>query len=235
MKIFCFIKVSIILLCFGLSSCATRIDAALASDGSLAMNVSTSLQPRITALVQRMFSLGGQDGLVLNGAEIAQSMSNAPGVTSVSFRNVASAAIDGQIRISQINDFLAAAGETTFITFEQGTSGGRCEININRNNGPVIIVLFSPVIADYLNAFMAPIVTGDELTTDEYIELVSSFYNQAISDEIAASRIRLAVDFPGSVTSVRGGTFSGNRASFDIPLVELLVLETPMVFEVRWN
>jgi hypothetical protein len=82
---------------------------------------------------------------------------------------------------------------------------------------------------------MAPLATGEELDKAEYLELVASFYNRAISEEIAASRIRASLDFPGAVTSVQGGTFSGRRVTFDIPLLDLLVLETPLSYSVAWN
>jgi hypothetical protein len=139
------------------------------------------------------------------------------------------------VRISRIGDFLSATDGRSFIAFEQGQSGGRCGININRENGPVVLELLSSEISGYLNALMAPIATGESLSKTEYLELVASFYNRAISDEIAGSRIRASLEFPGTVSSVRGGTFSGRRAEFDIPLVDLLVLETPLRYEVNWN
>ena len=77
------------------------------------------------------------------------------------------------------------------------------------------------------------------MNKNEYLELVASFYNVTISNEIASSRIRASIEFPGSVRNViapgRTGTFSGRRANFDIPLLDLLVLETPLVYEVTWN
>jgi len=82
---------------------------------------------------------------------------------------------------------------------------------------------------------MAPIVTGENISKEEYLELVSSFYNNQISGEIASSRINTYVEFPGTVRSVSGGTFSGRNALFDIPLLDLFVLETPLVYEVIWN
>jgi hypothetical protein len=173
---------------------------------------------------------------VLDGPAIALSMSNAPsGNVSAALRNTGPSAIEGQVRISNISRFLASGDAGGFVKFEQGRAGGRCEIGINRDNGPVILEILSPEIADFLNALMAPLATGEELTKTEYLELVSSVYSKSISDEIAASRIRASIDFPGSVTSVRGGTFSGRRANFDIPLLDLLVLETPFICEVKWN
>jgi hypothetical protein len=43
------------------------------------------------------------------------------------------------------------------------------------------------------------------------------------------------VEFPGVLLSVKGGGFSGNKAEFTIPLVDLLVLEQPLSYEAVWR
>ena len=230
---------AIIVICFILfASCTANIEGTLAADGSASLTLNMSLMQRITAMIRSIAAAGGQESAnVLDGAAIARSMSGAAGITSVTLRNTSPSAVAGQIRISNINQFLSAAGSAggRFIVFEQSTGGGRIEININRTNGPAVLETLSPEISDYLNALMAPIATGEELTKTEYLELVTSFYNKAISDEIAASRIRASIDFPGAIRNVRGGSFTGRRAVFDIPLLDLLVLEAPARYEVIWN
>jgi hypothetical protein len=223
---------------FQLSSCAARINGSLAADGSAALSVTMSLEPRMTALVRSLSAAaGGQaDGPILDGPAIAQSMSAAPfGNVSAQLRNTAPAAVEGTVRITNIERFLASGDAGGFIGFEQGRGGGSCEIGINRENGPVILGILSMEIADFLNALMAPLATGEELTKAEYLQLVGAIYSKGVSDEIAASRIRASIDFPGQITAVKGGTFSGRRASFDISLLDLLVLETPLIYEVKWK
>ena len=245
MKFFLFKPVFLLLsLCpafLPLFSCAARINGSLASDGSAALSVSMALEPRMAALIQRLAVVGGQangqaERPILDGPAIARSMSNAPsGNVSASLKNSSPSAIEGQVQISNISRFLAVGDTGGFISFEQGRTGGRCEISISRDNGPIILEIFSREIADYLSALMSPLATGEELSKTEYLELVSSIYTKAISDEIAGSRIRASIDFPGSVTSVKGGTFSGRKANFDIPLLDLLVLETPIIYTVIWG
>lgn len=219
-----------------LFSCAARIDGTVAANGSAVLNINMSLERQMTSLIQRVSAAGGQsDGQVIDGASIAISMMNAPGIASTTLRNTSRSAVAGEIRISKIDEFLSTAGGSGFITFEQRTAGGRILININHDNGPEILELLSPEISDYLNALMSPIATGEKISKAEYIDIVTSFYSKAISDEIAASRIRASIDFPGNISSLRGGTSSGRRANFDIPLLDLLVLETPLSYEVVWN
>ena len=216
-------------------SCDARIEGSMAADGSASLTVNSGLFPRTSALIQNLFTAAGQDGQALDGPAIAGSMAGAPGLASVELKNSSSTALTGQVRISQVSEFLSAAGERGFITFERRGNGGRCEINIDRSNGHTILALLSPQINDYLNALMAPIVTEEAINKDEYLVLISTFYSRSIADEIARSTVRASIDFPGQVTTVTGGVSSARRAIFNIPLIDLLVLEEPLKFEVVWN
>jgi len=215
-------------------SCSARIDGPLNADGSAVLSITASLEPRTAALIRNLSAAAGSSTeLILDGPSIALSMSAAPGVNSVSFENTAAAAIKGNANISKIGDFLAS-NRRNFISFEQGRSGGHCLISLNRDTGPEILALLSPEVADYLAALMAPIATGESMDKAEYIFLVGTVYSRAIAEEISNSRIRASITFPGNISSVKGGTFSGRRVDFDIPLLDLLVLETPLSYEVNW-
>jgi len=213
--------------------------------------VYAALEPRMTALIAGLAAASGmtQPGspngaLILDGSAISASMSSAPGVASVSLKNIAPAAIQGPVQISRVSDFLArgkAGGRTqvskgpSFVVFQQGKAGGRCVINLNRDSGPEILGLISPEVGEYLSALMAPLATGETLTKTEYLTLVGSVYGKSIADEISKAQVRTFIDFPGTVQSVRGGTFSGRRAEFAIPLLDLLVLEKPLIYDVMWK
>jgi hypothetical protein len=221
----------------GFSSCAARINGPLYADGSGEFNITASLEPRTAGLIGRLSAFTGTpsaNNLMLDGEAIALSMSRAPGIKSVLFSNSAPVAIEGQIQISKIDEFLAA-GSRRFISFEQTGAGGRCIIQISRETGPEILSMLSPDISDYLSALMAPIATGESLEKAEYLELVGTVYGKAISDEISNSRIRASIGFPAVVRSVKGGNSTGRQADFNIPLVDLLVLETPLNYEIIWN
>jgi hypothetical protein len=223
-----------------LPSCSARIAGAVKEDGSAEFTLQASLERGMTALIRSLSALSGpsaasRDAPLINGPAIGASMSAAPGIASVSLKNSGPAAIEGDIRISRIDDFLKQPenwGGEQFITYTP--SPGRLTLTLDRNAGPRIIALLSEEVTDYLSVLMAPVVTGEGLSKGEYLDLVASIYGRAVADEIAASRIYAAVDFPGPLRSVRGGTFSGRRAEFAVPLIDLLVLEAPLEYEARW-
>jgi len=230
-------------LCVLCMSCAAQINGALKADGQADLQVRASLEPRMTALIAGLAAASGAEqpegAPILDGPAIAESMKTAPGVASVSFKNTAPATIEGPVKIARIGDFLAPE-RASFIKYEQNYSsgkaaGGKCAITLSRDTSPEILALISPEVNDYLSALMAPLATGEAMTTAEYLMLVGSVYGRAIADEISKAVIRASIEFPGTIQSVRGGNFSGKRANFAISLLDLLVLEEPISYEVAWR
>jgi len=235
-----FLTVVTVTLLLGLPSCASRINGALMGDGQADLGINAELKPGMSALIGKFAALSGTakpGAPVLDGPSLASSMSKAPGIASVSFTNKTPSSIDGPIKISKVNDFLSSGRASGLISFEQQNSAGEgyCAVNFNLASGPQILGLISAEISMYLNALMAPIATGEKTTKAEYLGLVASVYGKGIADEISSSTIRASVNFPGAIQRVKGGTYSGRRADFDIPLLDILVLETPLNYEVVWK
>jgi hypothetical protein len=231
-------------------SCTARINGSLLGDGQANLQIYAALEPRMTMLLSGLAAASGtmqQGAPLLNGPAIATSMAAAPGVASVSFQNTSPVSIEGSVAISKVGDFLSpgtvAGKPQNFIAFflnppavgSTTASGGRCSVNLSLNTGPEILALISPDIGAYLAALMAPLATGEALKKTEYVALVTSVYGKGIADEISQASIRASIEFPGPVLSARGGTFSGRRAEFTIPLLDVLVLETPLRYEVIWR
>ncbi|MDR1972166.1 MAG: hypothetical protein LBQ46_09620 [Treponema sp.] len=227
-------------LVLGLASCGASISGKLERGGVGDFNVSAALEPGAAAKIRDFlaFSQGNPGGgeLLINAPAIARSMSNAPGVAQVNFRNTGSAALEGLVKIANIGDFLAPSGKAGFISFQENPGGGgRVAITLNREAAPDMLSLISPDVTYYLMALFAPIATGDELSKEEYLIQVNLFHGPAVAGEISRASVRSQVEFPGPLVSVRGGTFSGSRAEFIIPLADLLVLEQPLSYEAVWR
>jgi hypothetical protein len=200
--------------------------------------VSAALSPAFAAKMGdfRTFSQGAEaSGPLIDAPEIARSLSGAPGMGSVSFRNTGPAGLEGPVKIARLGEFLSPPGRAGFINFTENSDGGRVVITLNRETVPVMLGLISPDAIYYLNFIFAPIVTGDELSEDEYLDQISMFHNPAVAEELSRAEIRVSVSFPGPLVSVRGGSFSGRSAEFVIPLVELLVLTRPLSYEAVWR
>jgi hypothetical protein len=223
-----------------LSSCGAAITGRLERGGAGDFDVSASLTPAVAAKMRDVMVLSGGApngaGPLINAPEIALSMSTAPGVARVSFRNTGPASLEGSVRVAKAGEFLAPPGAAGFISFtEHADGGGRAAITLNRETAPAMLGLISPDVTYYLHFLFAPIATGDTLSRDEYLEQVGLFHGPTVAGEISRALIRVSVELPGPLVSVRGGSFSGRRAEFIIPLVDLLVLEHPLDYEAVWR
>ena len=232
---FCFTLFLLFLMVF--SSCTARIEAELREGGAVELGFQTSMGSRAVALISSLRSFAGDetDELLLNGPSIAQSLTEVPGIRSVSIRNISSSSLEGNISISNIADFLAS-GDTNsnFVTYNEGQQNSSIIITLDRETAPELIFYLSPDILEYFHAIFAPAIQGDIISRQEYLDLLASFYGRPLSDEIAAATIQVQIRFPRQITSVQGGSFTGRQAEFSIPLVDILVLEQPLRYEVRW-
>ncbi|MDR0558137.1 MAG: hypothetical protein LBG43_09810 [Treponema sp.] len=231
---------------FVFASCSGRISGVLREDGSGVITIQSALQPSVAALVS---AVSGNAAPILDAQSIALSMRNAQGVAAVSMRNITPSSVEGSVSVSQANDFLAAPGVQTqrLITYEQTTGGGRLSIALNRATAPQFVRLLSSDAEDYLSCLMAPGLTTDWqyiLTKADYIRQLKATYNSlrnarglgnALASELESATISIALDFPGAVRSAQGGTFSGKRAEFVVPVIDLLTLEKPLAYEVVWE
>ena len=218
-------------------SCGAAISGVLERGGAGDFEVSAALTPAFAAKMGDFMSFSGAgSGPLIDAAEIARSMSGAPGMDRVSFRNTGPAALEGPVRIARLGDFLAPSGGAGFIDFtENPGGGGRALITLDRETVPAMLSLISPDVVYYLNFLFAPIVTGERIDKEEYLAQIGLFHSPEVAEELSGSEIRVSVGFPGPLVSVRGGVFSGRTAEFVIPLVDLLVLSRPLSYEAVWG
>jgi hypothetical protein len=221
-------------------SCSARINGVLRNGGTAALSVHAALLPRTAALIRSLQALTGKEGgesPLLDGPALAHSLGAAPGISSASFTNPDPAAVEGTIALSRVGELLSFPGERgrRFAVFEERDGGGSLRIRVDLVSAPALLSLISPEAVGYLEALMAPAVTGEQISQPEYLLLLAAIYGRPLAEEIAAARIRLSLELPRPVTAIRGGRAEGNRAEFELPLLDLLVLESPLIYEVAWN
>lgn len=70
----------------------------------------------------------------------------------------------------------------------------------------------------YLDMFMSPVFTGEEMTDAEYMELISEVYGQELADEFSDATIKIAVESP-----------AGNK-KYLIKLIDILNIKNELTF-----
>lgn len=70
-----------------------------------------------------------------------------------------------------------------------------------------------------LDLFMSPSFTGEEMTNEEYIELVSEVYGQELADELSAATLKITVE-----------SQSGTKKNYSVKLVDILNIKNELIF-----
>ena len=71
------------------------------------------------------------------------------------------------------------------------------------------------IMRSYIDLFMAPVFTEEEMSNEEYLELISSVYGQILADEIKTS----TVDFIVVLSD-------GKTKQFSLELIDLINIKT---------
>jgi hypothetical protein len=229
------------------AACSTNISGKITKTGGADLSLKTNLAPKTVNL---LLSISGKmDGgaknsekniTLLDAEQINEALRQTQGVKSVALHNQSPQGIQGKVEIAEIDKFLSFAGNKTapnaraFSVWQSDAQGGKLSVMLSRSNSQAILASISPDLIDYLSAIMAPCATGENLSKAEYVDLVASVYGKDIVSEIKSASFKASLTMPKSVKSVKGGTKTGDRADFDIPLLDILVLDKALVYEIEF-
>ena len=200
------------------------------------LNVKAAIKKNTAFLLDALNEDG--ESSVIDAEYINQGLAASPGIALSALKNKPPQDIEGKINISHLETVLAAqksaASGLDGIGYKKTADGGIFTVKLNRKNGAAILTNISRDFADYVSVFFAPIATGEELSKQAYLDLLRDVYGKPIADEVNASVITLSLDFPAAIKSAQGVRYSGSRARIELPLVDLLVLENEITYEITW-
>ena len=93
---------------------------------------------------------------------------------------------------------------------------------------------------NYVDLLMAPSVTGEKMAPEEYRDLVASVYGEELADEMWNAKSTLNLGCPSgkkikkALSSKHEISHSEKRASFEIPLVYLLSMQSSAEYSIVW-
>ncbi len=235
-----------------LSSCAPRatVSVPVSAADPAGILFGATLSPASESLIRKLSGAGGAGG---SAAGTAVSVFDAPGISA----SLKAAGIGAQ----SVTAEGASLAVSALVPKADGFLNGAVSVNpgqrlfrisVNRQTVAAAIGLMPVSTRDYLDLLMAPVFTGETMSAGEYRDLIGAAYGKTIATELSAARFTLTVKAPSPVkaatiaaadgnagaagTAADSGSVktAGNEAIFNIPLITLLTLESPLTVEVGW-
>jgi len=216
-----------------LSACSFSMVATLRSDKQVDLSYTGAIKPKVAALFSNLSgSVKSSGGPLVSAASVTTSLQTIPELSQIVTKDLNPQGLEGRLRIANPEKL---SQRFPFISQQWEADSSLFSLTLSRETAPQLLSLISAEVRDYLEALMAPIVTGEELSTADYLALIASVYGKTIAQEIESSSISLEIRIPGTITTVLGGTSLETKAIFKIPLVDLLVLQKPLVYRIGWK
>lgn len=119
---------------------------------------------------------------------------------------------------------------------DSGTIQNIAEISINPENLNTILAHFPPETRDYIDILMAPVFTGEDLTTEEYIQLIKAAYGEKLAGELSGENLNLVLELPSGNFKVfiNGEEKSLSENKLVIPLAEFLSMANGFSIKMVW-
>lgn len=73
------------------------------------------------------------------------------------------------------------------------------------------------------------------MTEEEYLDMIYYLLGEEGPDAIKNGHVTINIEVPGSIKTISGATqISDNRAEFKFPIIDFLLLNTPIEFSIGW-
>ncbi len=127
------------------------------------------------------------------------------------------------------------------ITIKEISSEKELKLTLDEQTMASLISLMGEETLLYIEALQAPIFTGEEMSTDEYLDFMGALYGDSIQKEMKNSLVTIKLSAPNTITNAyiepkTTGTVqhSKNTATFNLSLAELLANTSEIVFSIHW-
>lgn len=217
-------------ICLGFFSCASVAELNVSDTGDVKVTLSIKASKNTEVLMQ---NLAGDLSGIFNAEEISKNLKT-ENIQTLSFTANSLSSISGSFEIPKER----VESSKLFVVDLQNK---QVACNISKENLAPLIKTFPKDIKDYLDLFISPIVTGENLTADEYESLISSVYGPNIANELKTSFFKVVLSCPGVIESVKSEPegrvryFAGNSATLTVPLSYVLTLDKALKISILYK
>jgi hypothetical protein len=219
-----------------LASCASKVDASLQKDGGVLLSVSASIPAQVAAKLRKLGSLA-PDAPLFDETSVRKSLAERPGTTIYELVSPTPDSIRIVLSVKSLADFVSAPDikASGLLRMNRGAGWLEFGVHLERGRGKALSLLFPALDPALVDALSPPALEEEPTSADDYRKMLAGVFGERSMPDINASALEISLKAPSQVLSWVGGKLAGSTLSVRLPIVELLVLEKPVDFGLRWR
>ncbi|GMO11812.1 MAG: hypothetical protein Ta2A_20950 [Treponemataceae bacterium] len=223
-------------------SCSPQVSFVVADNGHTTCDFSVTLDSDTRTLLAYLYAADGgeakdPDALALFDTKTIQNAFVKSGFSDVRVGTNRNSSLSVHFASSNVNDIFFRIPSATY---DEANGVKRLRWLISPDTAKLLLDIFPEDSSGYMALFMAPILTDERMSADEYIELISGVYGNAAGALLKKSAFKMTFTLPGPVVvrAVPKGVstdVNGKTVTISMPLAELLCVTGRFSFEIQWT
>ena len=231
------------LFCFlALASCSGRLDTTIRNDLSARMALRLEVPEALSARIRQLGNIPSKAEL-FDTARLKQEFAGRKSIFLVDISAPSPDSLTSVIWVPTIEEFagdrsLVPAGMVDLKTIPaSGSQPAQRELSIalTRENAAAAFSLFPGIDERLIDSLSPPVLEDDPITAAEYrMNLETVIIGKKTMPAFDACALDITITAPRTILMSTGGSAQGQVFKTKIPLFDMLTLEKPIAFSIRW-
>ncbi len=223
----------------GLASCSSKVNLTARTDGGTDVEFNTSFGKVLADTIKSISStMGNSKSAEFFSAPAMQKALKDSDFTNVKVSTPNETSMNMSGSLPTADKQTHATGTLRAADFVSCTSNSMV-LKLSPKNLKAFAGGLPQSTKNYLDLFMAPVFTGESMSREDYKMLIASIYGENIANELDKSSISINMAPPKGKTiktaSIpKNGSKSADKATFSIPLLDFLTLNSEQNYNIKW-
>ena len=242
-----FFVTAYLLALLALTGCSSSISIKANADKSASMHFFMDLGNTLSETIRMVSqSLGQGEGItedtpIFSSALIQEAFSNSD-FTDVEIKTPATSSLDIKGKVpapekQQSTLMTSTAKAANFVT----CTATSLTVILAPETIQEVITSMPGNLSAYADLLMAPVFTGELMSTTEYRELIATVYGEEIASVMDKAEVKITLEPPegknikrASLSTTERSRTSATKAVFTIPMIEFFTLSSPKTFSITF-
>jgi hypothetical protein len=222
---------------FLFSACSSKLTARLELNGSVRLSLAAEVPAAISAKLRSLAGSPSTTAPLFDAAAMRKAAAERPGMRISRLNLPTPDSVDLELTIADLAVFLStpdlADGELLTLTRGQGWTELR--VRLARGQAGTLSSILPGVDPYLIEALAPPALEEEPLSAEEYATVLKSVLGDKAAEAFEAGAMHVKIEAPAAVLGSGGGQVSGRALDVSMALLDLLVLEEPVEFWLRWK